>query len=567
MRTSNGVKMMAEITGKRIGELLVEQGLITHQQVNEALEEQKLTGEKIGEILIRKGWLSREELDRVLVMQTGIARFNLSDYIIEPDVVKFVSEDFARKYKVIPVFLIENTLTVAMANPTNVFIIDELQRITKLNVEPVLAEEMDIRKAQDQYYGGTGSLQEIIASIDKEKLAEGEKLGEEAPIIKIVNHLIVQAVQAKASDIHMEPEEKFLGVRYRIDGMLQRRSSLPKDLAGAIISRFKIMAGLDIAEKRLPQDGRILMKIGNKDIDFRVSTCPTVHGENVVLRILDKSGLVLGLESLGFPSREFSLFKELLSTPYGIILVTGPTGSGKTTTLYAALQILNKEDVNILTVEDPVEYYFSGMRQVHVNPKAGLTFASALRSFLRQDPNIIMVGEIRDLETAEIAVQAALTGHLVFSTLHTNDAPTAFTRLIDMGVEPFLVSSSLLGVLAQRLVRKVCDKCKESFKPSDELLKHLGLEDKIGKDIKFNRGRGCKLCNQSGYKGRIGIFELLRNSSGIQELVLKKSSADEVRALAIKEGMVTLREVAIEKLLSGITSPEEVIRVTLESGG
>lgn len=564
---------MAEITGKKMGEvlekmgdLLVEQGLITQQQVKEALEEQRLTGEKLGEVLIRRGWLTQEEFDRVLVMQTGIARFNLSDYLIEPDVIKLVSEDFARKYKVVPVFLIENTLTVAMANPTNVFIIDELQRITKLNVEPVLAEEMDITKAQDQYYGVMGSLQEIIASIDKEKLAEGEKLGEEAPVIKIVNHLIVQAVQAKASDIHMEPEEKFLGVRYRIDGMLHRCSPLPKDLAEAIISRFKIMAGLDIAEKRLPQDGRILMKIGNKDIDFRVSTCPTVHGENVVLRILDKSGLVLGLEFLGFLPRELSLFKELISSPYGIVLVTGPTGSGKTTTLYSALQILNKEDVNIMTVENPVEYYFSGIRQVHVNPKAGLTFASALRSFLRQDPNIIMVGEIRDLETAEIAVQAALTGHLVFSTLHTNDAPTAFTRLIDMGVEPFLVSSSLLGVLAQRLVRKVCDKCKEPFKPSDEVLKILGLEDKIGKDIKFSRGKGCKLCNQSGYKGRIGIFEFLKNSPGIQELVLKKSSPDEIRALAIKEGMVTLREEAIERLLSGAISPEEVIRVTLESG-
>jgi len=325
------------------------------------------------------------------------------------------------------------------------------------------------------------------------------------------------------------------------------------------------MAGLDIAEKRLPQDGRILMKIGAKDIDFRVSTCPTVHGENVVLRILDKSGLVLGLESLGFPARELGLFQGLIHSPYGIILVSGPTGSGKTTSLYSALQILNREDVNIMTVEDPVEYQFSGIRQVQVNIPAGLTFVAALRSFLRQDPNIIMVGEIRDRQTAEIAVQAALTGHLVLSTLHTNDAPSAFTRLINMGVEPFLVSSSLLGVLAQRLVRKVCEKCRKSYTPDNEILKNLGLEDKIGQNIQFNKGTGCLLCNQSGYKGRVGIYELLKVSAKIQELVLKKASAEEIRAIAIKEGLKTLRDAAIEKLFLGLTTPEEVMRVTLES--
>jgi type II secretory ATPase GspE/PulE/Tfp pilus assembly ATPase PilB-like protein len=377
----------------------------------------------------------------------------------------------------------------------------------------------------------------------------------------------MQAVQTKASDIHVEPEEKALSIRYRIDGMLHRQQSLPRDLAPAVTSRFKIMAGLDIAEKRLPQDGRIMMKVGNKDIDFRVSTCPTIHGENIVLRILDKTGLVLGLESLGFPPKTFVTFKEMIAAPYGIILVTGPTGSGKTTTLYSALQLLNKEDVNIMTVEDPVEYQFPGMRQVHVNPLAGLTFASALRSFLRQDPDIIMVGEIRDLETAEIAVQAALTGHLVFSTLHTNDSPSAFTRLMNMGVEPFLISSSLLGVLAQRLLRKVCEKCKEVYVPSDQLLKDLGLEDKIGKNIKFSKGKGCKVCSQSGYKGRTGIYELLKVTPEIQEEVLKKVSADEIRAIAVQQAMTTLRQSALEKLLLGVTSPEEVIRVTLESGG
>src|SRR3989338_622610 len=466
---------MAEVIYKKLGEILIEEGCLNQSQLIQALEEQKLTGEKLGEILIKKGWISQEEFDHCLTAQRGIACFDLSNYIIEPSIIKLVAEDFARKYKLIPVFLVENTLTVAMSDPSNVFIIDELQRITKFIVEPVLSQELDIKKAIDQYYGGAGTLQEIIATIDKSRLAEGEKLGEEAPIIKIVNYLIVQAVQLKASDIHIEPEEKFLAVRYRVDGLLHRQSPLPKDLAGAVISRFKIMAGLDISEKRLPQDGRIIMKIGNKDIDFRVSTCPTIHGENVVLRILDKSGVVLGLETLGFPAKELGMFQEMIHSPYGIILVTGPTGSGKTTTLYSALQILNKEAVNIMTVEDPVEYQFPGIRQVPVNVKAGLTFATALRSFLRQDPNIIMLGEIRDHETAEIAIQAALTGHLVLSTLHTNDSSSAFSRLIDMGIEPFLVSSSILGVMAQRLIRRVCERCKESYAPSEEALRNIGL--------------------------------------------------------------------------------------------
>lgn len=557
---------MAEVSYKKLGEILIEQGLITQSQLQAALEEQKLTGEKIGEILLRKGWLTREELELSLAAQTGIAIFSFSNYLIDPEVVRLVPEDFARKYKLMPVFVIENTLTVAMVEPTNVFIIDELQRMTKLNVEPVVAEELDIRKAQDQYYGGTGGLHEIVASIDKDKLVEAEKVGEEAPIIKIVNYLIVQAVQAKASDIHIEPEEKFLGVRYRIDGMLYRQSSLPNDLQPAIVSRLKIMASLDIAEKRLPQDGRILMKMGNKDIDFRVSSCPTVHGENIVLRILDRSSMTVGLDKLGFSPQELQLFLEMISQPYGIILVTGPTGSGKTTTLYSALQKINREDINILTIEDPVEYQFAQMRQVQVNPRAGLTFATALRSFLRQDPDIIMVGEIRDLETAQIAVQAALTGHLVFSTLHTNDAPTAFTRLIDMGVEPFLVSSSLLGVLAQRLVRKVCEKCRQEYTPAEGILKALGLEGKIDEKIKFFKGKGCKICNQSGYKGREGIFELLKVTSEIEGLVLNRASADEIRKAAEKQGMRTLRKAAIEKLLAGITSVEEISRVTQEMG-
>ena len=557
---------MSIIVNKKIGEVLVEQGLLLESQVEEVLKEQKQTGEKIGEILVRKGWLNLEERERYLSMQSGITTFNLSSYLISPEVFKLVPEDFARKYKVVPVFLIENILTIAMSEPNNVMIIDELRRMTHYTIDPVFADELEIRKVQDQCFGGISSLDEIIASIDKSKLAEMEKKGEDAPIVKIVNYLIFQAVQLRASDIHIEPEKRLLNVRYRVDGMLHRHYSLSIDLAGAIISRIKIMSGLDIADKRLPQDGRIMMKIGNRDIDFRVSTCPTVYGENVVLRILDKSSLTLTLDSLGFPDRELRLSKELIISPYGIILVTGPTGSGKTTTLYAALQLLNKENVNIMTVEDPVEYQFPGMRQVHVNPKSGLTFAVAVRSFLRQDPNIIMVGEIRDRETAEIAVQSALTGHLVLSTIHTNDAATVFPRLINMGVEPFLISSALLGVIAQRLARRICEKCKEEYVPSDEVLKTLGLENMIAQGVKFSRGKGCQHCNQSGFKGRLGIFELLCVTPAIQDLVLRKASSEEIRLTAIKEGMNTLRKTAIDKLLSGLITAEEVIRITLESG-
>ncbi|MEK6568487.1 MAG: ATPase, T2SS/T4P/T4SS family [Candidatus Omnitrophota bacterium] len=557
---------MSIIINKKIGEVLVEQGLLLESQLEEVLKEQKQTGEKIGEILVRKGWLNLEERERYLSIQSGITAFNLSSYLISPEVFKLVPEDFARQHRVVPVFLIENILTIAMAEPNNVMIIDELRRMTHYTIDPVFADELEIRKVQDQCFGGISSLDEIIASIDKTKLAEMEKKGEDAPIVKIVNYLIFQAVQLRASDIHIEPEKRILNVRYRVDGMLHRNYSLSIDLAGAIISRIKIMSGLDIADKRLPQDGRIMMKIGNRDIDFRVSTCPTVYGENVVLRILDKSGLTLTLDSLGFPERELRLSKELIASPYGIILVTGPTGSGKTTTLYAALQLLNKENINIMTVEDPVEYQFPGMRQVHVNPKSGLTFAVAVRSFLRQDPNIIMVGEIRDRETAEIAVQSALTGHLVFSTIHTNDAATVFTRLINMGVEPFLISSALLGVLAQRLVRRTCDKCKEDYTPSDEALKTLGLEDMIAKGVKFSRGKGCQYCNKSGFKGRLGIFELLCVTPAIQDLVLRKAPSEEIRLAAIKEGMNTLRKTAVDKLLSGLITAEEVVRITIESG-
>jgi len=547
---------------KKIGEILVEAGYITEEQLEKALEEQAVTGEKLGEILVNKGWLIKEELDQSLAKQIGVSRFDLSSYIVNPEVISLIPEHLARQYKLMPVFKVENTLTIAMVDPTNVFVIDELQRTAGCMIEPVLVDEMSIHRAHEQYYGTSGSLQDIIASLDKDKIKNFEDLGEEAPVIKLVNLIIVKAIEQSASDIHVEPEDKFLGIRYRVDGILYRKESFPKYLQPAVISRVKIMSGLDVAEKRLPQDGRMLMKVGNKDIDFRVSTCPTIHGENAVLRVLDKSSMAVGLEGTGFSHKQLEMFKDLINQPYGIILVTGPTGSGKTTTLYSALRKLNKEDVNIMTVEDPVEYQFPQIRQVPVNPKIGLTFAAALRSFLRQDPDIIMVGEIRDVETAEIAVQAALTGHLVLSTLHTNDAPTAFTRLVEMGIEPFLVSSSLVGVLAQRLVRKICSHCKEEYLPSTEILASLEFEPNAG--IKFSRGRGCRLCGNTGYKGRIGIFELLRNSPAVQKLILRKASADEIKEQGKKEGLITLRDSAIQKLLDKVTTVEEVLRVTEE---
>jgi len=553
---------MADKNADKLGDILVEEGYISRQQLEDAKEDQKINGERLGDILVKKGWITQSELTRAMAKQTGISAFDLSNYIIEPEVIGLVPEDISLKYKVIPVFKMNYILTVAMIDPTNVFVIDELSRITSCTIEPVLADELAIRKAQDQYYGGAGTIREIVNSIDKEKLKDSEHMGEEAPIVKLVNILIVEAVQANASDIHIEPEEKFVGVRYRIDGVLNTHSFLPKDLQGAVISRFKIMANLDIAEKRMPQDGRIMMKVGTKDIDFRASTCPTVHGENVVLRILDKSSMTIGLESLGFPKAELQKFESVLAQPYGIILVTGPTGSGKTTTLYSALQKLNREDINLMTVEDPVEYQFPRIRQVQVNPKAGLTFAAALRSFLRQDPDVVMVGEIRDVETAEIAVQAALTGHMVLSTLHTNDSPTTFTRLVDMGIEPFLVSSSILAVLAQRLMRKVCSKCKEEYVPTPAILETLEIAGKDVSGLKLFRGRGCQLCSNTGYKGRTGIYELLCVDIDIQDMILKKASADDIRDLAVKKGMRTLRQSAIEKMLAGVTTPEEVARVT-----
>jgi type IV pilus assembly protein PilB len=550
-------------TRKKLGEILIERGVINEDTLRQALIDQKVTSQRLGEILIERGWATAEKINLALAQQMEIETVNLTDYVIEPQVLAFVREEEARKFKLLPLFRTGNVLSLAMVNPNDVFAIDQLQRLTGMKIKSFLAPEADISWAIEQYYRKAETVEQIIASINAEKLAKGER-EEETNILRLANLLITEAVHDKASDIHVEPEKDTVNIRYRIDGILHKRFVLPKFLQSAITSRIKIMANLDISEKRLPQDGRIRMRIESKEIDFRVSTCPTVYGENTVLRILDKSGLTLGLEALGFPQKDLERFKGMFTSAYGIILVTGPTGSGKTTTLYSVLQKLNRENVNVMTVEDPVEYQFHGMRQVQVNPTIGLNFASALRSFLRQDPNIVMVGEIRDLETAEIAVQAALTGQLVLSTLHTNDAPTAFTRLVDMGVEPFLVSSSLLGVLAQRLLRKVCDKCREEYAPTPEIIRALRCEELASPKVKFSRAKGCKVCSNTGYRGRIGIYELLSNSRKIQDSVLKKASANEIRMMAKQEGMTTLRDAAIEKLFAGITTVEEVFRVTQE---
>lgn len=547
-----------------LAELLVKEGLLTQAQMKEVVEESELSGQTLERLVLAKGWVREEALNHLLASGVDVKGVDLDTCLIEPAILAAIPQELVHQYTLIPVYKTDNALGVAMSNPANVFLIDELHRRTNLVIEPLFASEAQIVRAITHYYGAASSIRDIALSIDERTLMQAdEKLGEGAPIIKLVNLLITQAVQERASDIHIEPEAGVLGLRYRIDGLLHRLTSLPKALQPAIVSRIKIMSGMDISEKRIPQDGRITMRVGERAYDLRVSTNPVLYGENVVLRLLDKSGMLLSLEDLGFDPAGLTQIKEVvLPHSYGIILATGPTGSGKSTTLYAMLQRLNSEAIHIVTVEDPVEYELPLVRQTQVNPKAGLHFSTALRALLRQDPNVIMVGEIRDSETAQLAVQAGLTGHLVLSSFHTNDAPTAFTRLIDMGVEPFLVASCMLGVIAQRLLRKVCAQCQETYTPTAALLRNLQLWGAAPPDVTFVRGKGCALCGHTGYKGRVGIFEFLKNSPRIQETVLKRSTSEEIRIAAVEEGMLTLRQLALTKLLEGVTTAEEVLRVT-----
>lgn len=561
-------------TNQRIGDILINQGLITSQQLKETLKLQKEGSKKrIGEILVEIGAISREELYEILQYVYETEYVDLSNYVIDPEVISLIPEKIALRFKLIPLSKNDYELIIAMANPLDVYAIDFVRDYTKIKrIKSLLATEEDVLNAITSYYE-LGEYDDIIEKLgteiifkeeeEEEDLKKLEAISKEAPIIQLVSMLIVQGVKDRASDIHIEPNEKGLLIRFRVDGILHDIRTLPNTIKSAIISRIKILAKMDIAERRLPQDGRFQVKFGTREVDLRVSTIPTVLGEKVVLRLLDKSKGLIKLEQLGFIPEQLDEFKSIISKSYGIILLTGPTGSGKTTTLYAALNQVNSKDKNIITVEDPVEYKLARINQIQIKPKINLTFANTLRSILRQDPDIIMVGEIRDTETAQIAVQAALTGHLVFSTLHTNDAASALTRLIDMDIETFLISSSVIGVIAQRLVRVICEKCKEKYTPEKNVLSGLNIKDKSNDDgkVKLYRGTGCSFCKNTGYYGRTSIYELIVLDEAIRSLVISKASSNVIKAAAIKKGMKTLKDSGMEKVMQGITTIEEVIRV------
>lgn len=558
---------------KSLGESLVNAGIITPQQLQQAQGEEKRLGLRLRKVLVKLGFISEEDLVEFLSAKFGLPRVELDKYLIDPKIIELVPEELARKYELVPILKIGNRLILATVDPWNIFALDELRARTNLIIESAIATEAEIKKAMDQYYGTKGTVEEVIKSIDEARLGiketgeldlkKLEEISEEPVVVKLVNLIIMKAIKERASDIHIEPEEDMLKTRFRIDGMLREEASLPKHLQSASISRIKIMANLDIAERRKPQDGRFTIKMEGRDIDVRVSCMPTIYGENIVLRLLDVSSALLGLNQLGFSREVLEKYQKLILRTHGIILVTGPTGCGKTTTLYASLDKINTPEKNIITIEDPVEYKLRGIRQIQVNLKVDLTFANGLRSILRQDPNVVMVGEIRDFQTAEIAIQAALTGHLVFSTLHTNDAATAVTRLIDMGMEPFLLSSSIIGVLAQRLVRTICQDCKEAYAPTEEELSDIGLSQERT-EIKFYRGKGCANCMDTGYQGRIGIFELMIPNESICNLIIQKTPTEEIRKKAIASGMVALKEDGVQKIRQGLTSVEEVLRMTEE---
>ncbi|MBU0548191.1 MAG: Flp pilus assembly complex ATPase component TadA [Candidatus Omnitrophica bacterium] len=544
-------------------DLLLKQNLITQVQVEKAKDEVKRTGIKLEKALEKLGFINEEDIAEARANASGFLYMNLEDYVIDAELTKLIPESIANKYKAVPLFKIMDTLTVGMVDPSDIQALDHIRRISKVDsVDPVLVSAKSIEKVLDFYYGQGNSVEEIVKSIESKNLfgntGDLTEVAEEPPIIKLVNILISDAVKDRVSDIHIEPEIEVLRVRYRIDGILHEVHSLPKKLQSAVISRIKILAEMDIAENRRPQDGKISVKLENKDLDIRVSTFPTVHGENVVMRLLDRSSILLGLKDLGFTKENLEIFSRMILQPNGIILVTGPTGSGKTTTLYSALSTISTMEKNIITIEDPVEYELPLIRQTQVNPKADITFSNGLRSILRQDPDVIMVGEIRDKETAEVAIQASLTGHLVFSTLHTNDAPSSLTRLIDMGLEPFLISSSLILIVAQRLVRQICPKCKEEYSPPPVALRDLGLDS----STKFFRGKGCSACKNTGFVGRIGIFEILALNETIRKMVEERNSADAINKKAIELGMKTLREDGLEKAKLGLTTIEEILRVT-----
>jgi type IV pilus assembly protein PilB len=557
----------------RLGELLVRENLISLQQLQKAQEEQRKTGGRIGSLLVKQGSIAEADLTNFLSKQYGVPAIGLKDFEIDEEVIRLIPRTTAEKHQVVPVNRAGSSLIIAMSDPSNIFAIDDIKFLTGYNVEVVVASEQSIREALEQYYTEKGpDLDEVMQGFDDSEvsLVEGggddldivdlEKSAGEAPVVKLVNLVLLDAIKKGASDIHVEPYEKDFRVRFRIDGVLYEVMKPPMKLRAAIISRLKIMSTLDISERRLPQDGRIKLKLGKgKEMDFRVSVCPTLFGEKVVLRLLDKSNLQLDMTKLGFEEQQLKDFMEAIDRPYGMVLVTGPTGSGKTTTLYSALSKLNEVSWNISTAEDPVEFNFFGINQVQMHEDIGLNFAAALRSFLRQDPDIIMVGEIRDFETAEIGVKAALTGHLVLSTLHTNDAPGTVSRLLNMGIEPFLVTASLNAIVAQRLCRKLCQECRKKAVVEDQVFLDAGIPaEELGTFQAFEPG-GCKSCNDRGYKGRVAVYEVMPLWDPLKELVINGSSAAELKQEAIRLGFRTLRTSALNKVKGGVTSLSEAI--------
>lgn len=553
---------MNTVKRKRLGDLLIDSGVISEEQLQQALREQGKTKQKLGDSLISQGYITEQQLFEVLEFQLGIPHVSLFKYQIDPSITAIIPESLARRYQAIPLHKEGGKLLVAMADPLDYFAIEELRMSTGFRIEPAISGKDELQRAIARYYGLQDSMSQIMGDLPNvDDIRETEITDEDSPVVRLVNQMIQQAVHLQVSDIHVDPGEANVAIRYRLDGVLRTERVIPKQMQGFITARLKIMAKLNIAERRLPQDGRLKMQVDYKTVDIRVSSLPTIHGEKIVLRILDLSVGVKAVDQLGFSARNHSVFRSMIEVPYGIVLITGPTGSGKTTTLYSALQHLNKEDTNIVTVEDPVEYQLEGINQVHVNPQIGLSFAAGLRSILRQDPNIIMVGEIRDSETAEIAIRASLTGHLVLSTLHTNDSVSSITRFRDMGIAPYLIASSLVGVVAQRLVRRVCADCKTEYAPSEQeaiFLRSHGLHaDKLYK------GTGCGTCNQTGYRGRVAIHEVLAVDDRIRQLISTDSTLQDLRRAAEDTGLVQLMDDGLDKAIRGITSLQEVLRETV----
>jgi len=564
---------------ERLIELLINNKVISKSQLDKALKIQKEKSGSLKDILVKSGFITEKDLVSVLSQGLGIPPISLARFKIDPELLKLIPHDVANKYQIMPVSKVGNMLTIAMSDPLNIFAVDDLRSITGLDIGIIISSNKEVQDAIDQYYAESTheAIEELMKDLKTQEMeiiqiGEAEekvdserlfKLVEEAPVVKLTNMILVNGVKARSSDILIEPMEDSVRIRYRVDGVLKEVESLPKNMHESIVSRIKVMSELNIAERRLPQDSRFRLRVNNNDIDFRVSVLPSSKGEKVALRVLDKSQAMLDVDKLGFSDYAMDKLKKCASRPHGMILVCGPTGSGKTTTLYSLMKYVHTPDKNLITVEDPIEYQIEGVNQVTARPEAGLTFASALRSILRQDPDVIMIGEIRDFDTVDIAIKSALTGHLVLSTLHTTTAPGSIVRLINMGCEPFLISSSLIAIVAQRLIRKLCPKCREVYKPGEVLCTKLGIDVKRTKDITFYRAKGCAVCSNTGYSGRVGICEVLPVTLAIRDLVLKRARENEIKHAARNENMKTLREDGIAKVLAGLTSLEEVLRVTV----